>query len=168
MKPLNQKERNNLFFQFLVFYVASIIVVLFAAFGNIQMNSQQNKDLNDTISKLKKEKKLSEDFYIQMNKIEDVISDVTTSDAKINLQAKFDADRRVLFEIASKDTLKASRLGWMNIIRGYDNRWNDKSKITDNKDFETQLQTARTDRDNWKEKYEDMKESRDKLRDKAQ
>ncbi len=104
MKPLNQKERNNLFFQFLVFYVASIIVVLFAAFGNIQMNSQQNKDLNDTISKLKKEKKLSEDFYIQMNKIEDVISDVTTSDAKINLQAKFDADRRVLFEIASKDT----------------------------------------------------------------
>ncbi len=56
----------------------------------------------------------------------------------------------------------------MNIIRGYDNRWNDKSKITDNKDFETQLQTARTDRDNWKEKYEDMKESRDKLRDKAQ
>ncbi len=168
MKPLNQKERNNLFFQVIVLYAASVIIWLLLAFGNIQINHKQSELDRKTIDNLKKEMKSSEDFYIQMNKIEDVISDVITSDAKIDLQAKFDAERRVLFDIASKDTARASRLGWMNIIKGYDNRWSDKSKITDSKDYEAQLQTARADRDNWKDKYEQMKESRDNLRDNAQ
>lgn len=163
MKPLNQKERNNLFFQFLVFYVVSIIVVLFAAFGNIQMNQKQNVKLKADIDRLNSEMRSSEDFFIQMNKIESIISDVKTSDSKINLQASFDTEKRRLGDIAYKDSARASRLGWNNIITGYDNRWKDKSDITDNKDFQTQLQSVMTDRDKWKEKYEDMKDERDKL-----
>ncbi|MBK9733159.1 MAG: hypothetical protein IPO83_18045 [Chitinophagaceae bacterium] len=132
MKPLNQKERNNLFFQFLVFYVASIIVVLFAAFGNVQMNQQQNEKLNSDINKLKKEVSASDDFFMHMGKVEGIISRVTNSDQAIHLDEAFQKEKRVLSQLADQqDSLRVNYLGWYNIINGYNLRWEDKKNMTD-------------------------------------
>jgi hypothetical protein len=132
MKPLNQKERNNLFFQFLVFYVVSIIVVLFAAFGNIQMNQKQNEKLKADIDKLRKEMKSSEDFYVQMRKVEGIITEATTPEARRNLDVRFQKEKQGLADLAYKqDSSRMQRLGWYEIINGYNQRWEDKANITD-------------------------------------
>lgn len=157
MKPLNQKERNNLFFQFLVFYVVSIIVVLFAAFGNVQMNNKHNDDLKNTIGKLKKEIKSMEDFYMQMRKVEGIISNATTQDARINLDANFQREKQVLADLEFRqDSALSKKLGWTEIINGYNRRWEDKKNMTD----QDRLMESNREKDatikQWERDYKDL------------
>ncbi len=141
MKPLNQKERNNLFFQFLLFYVISIIVVLFAAFGNIQMIQKQSQVAKDDKDKLQKKLANSELFFQQMGIIEDIFSQVNSTQARANNESKFKVENSNLLNLYQNQNLSDSawvnRQGWFKIISGYDRRWLEKSDVVDDKESQT-------------------------------
>lgn len=67
MQPVNQAERNRAFVNFLLFFIATIALILAAVFFSVQVPFKQNEKLNDVVASFEKEKTLSEDFANKLN-----------------------------------------------------------------------------------------------------
>ncbi|HYV92800.1 MAG TPA: hypothetical protein VE978_13475 [Chitinophagales bacterium] len=159
MKPINEKERSNLFFQFLLFYVISIVVVLFAAFGNIELGRKEKESLNQEKIKCNNQLLEAQKFFDQMKKLEDILTKVTDPNMQAKVKADYDLEKGTALDLIRSNSELASRFGWKDIVTGYEMRWKDKGEFLGQSDMAGSIKTLIGERDAWKKKSEDLDEA---------
>lgn len=67
MQPVNQAERRRAFTNFLLFFIATIILILATVFFSVQVPFKQNSKLQAQVSAIESEKSLAERFANRLN-----------------------------------------------------------------------------------------------------
>jgi hypothetical protein len=67
MQPVNQAERRKAFTNFLLFFIATIVLILAAVFFSVQVPFKQNNKLQAQVSAIESEKSLAERFANKLN-----------------------------------------------------------------------------------------------------
>ena len=67
MQPVNQAERRRAFTNFLLFFIATIILILATVFFSVQVPFKQNNKLQAQVSAIESEKSLAERFANRLN-----------------------------------------------------------------------------------------------------
>jgi hypothetical protein len=67
MKPVNQAERRRAFTNFLLFFLATIALIIAAVFFSVQVPFKQNNKLQVQVSAIENEKSLAERFANKLN-----------------------------------------------------------------------------------------------------
>ena len=67
MKPVNQAERRRAFTNFMLFFIATIALIIAAVFFSVQVPFKQNNKLQAQVSAIENEKSLAERFANKLN-----------------------------------------------------------------------------------------------------
>jgi len=84
MKPINAAERKSAYMYFLIFLVATIIIITAAVFSGMQVPFRQNQKLQEKIGMLQNEKTFAENFAIKMAETKGILDTVN----KAGIQAE--------------------------------------------------------------------------------
>ena len=79
MRPINQKERSDLFWKFLLFFVITIILVTSAIYINVQLPVQENKLLKIRYDQVNKELEFQSVFSKKMNDVRNILDSINNS-----------------------------------------------------------------------------------------
>ena len=67
MQPVNQAERSKAFVNFLLFFIATIALILTAVFFSVQVPFKQNEKLQEQVASFENERTLAERFANKLN-----------------------------------------------------------------------------------------------------
>ncbi|CAN5750843.1 hypothetical protein BH10BAC3_BH10BAC3_36400 [soil metagenome] len=67
MQPVNQAERRKAFTNFLLFFLATIVLILAAVFFSVQVPFKQNDKLQEQVAAIESERTLAERFSNKLN-----------------------------------------------------------------------------------------------------
>lgn len=102
MKPVNQKERNNLYLQFLLFYIVSLVVVIIAVGFFYEVNDKEIQVLRDQKEKFKAFEKAPVEMNEKIQKLDSLLK--ALEDPKTSQDMVKSEITKVLDKIPSLDS----------------------------------------------------------------
>lgn len=85
MKPLNAAERKSAFFNFLIFFVITTLLIVLSVFFGMQVPFKQNEKLQQQLDILQTEKAFGETFYNGMTDAKILLDSVNRSGIQADL-----------------------------------------------------------------------------------
>lgn len=85
MQPINKDERRKAFINFLLLFILSTGIIVAIVFFSIQVPFKQNEQLTQQISVFQKERDFSQNFFIQMSGITNMLDSINTNSLRPDL-----------------------------------------------------------------------------------
>lgn len=85
MQPINKDDRRKAFINFLLLFILSTGIIIAIVFFSIQVPFKQNEQLTKQIGDFQKERDFSQNFFIQMSAISNMLDSINTKSLRPDL-----------------------------------------------------------------------------------
>lgn len=85
MQPINKDERRKAFINFLLLFILSTGIIVAIVFFSIQVPFKQNKQLTKQIGDFQRERDFSQNFFIKMSSINNMLDSINTKSLRPDL-----------------------------------------------------------------------------------
>lgn len=129
MKPQNATERNKAFTRFIVFYVITTALIVGAVYFGVQVPFRQNKQLQDQLDVVQKEKEFNYKFSGLMRETKALIDTVNASGPNMAvIETKIAANLIEMEKMINADSISGKRL-YTQVWQSLTDAKNDKKLI---------------------------------------
>jgi hypothetical protein len=129
MKPQNSAERTKAFIRFLILYIATTALIITAVFFGIYVPFKQNKQLQDQLNVVQKEKDFDRQFFTLMQDTKSLLDTVNSAGSSIDvIEGRIAQKIQEMDAILSKDSISGKRI-YSQVVQYFTDAKNDKKTL---------------------------------------